>query len=374
MSMKHSRSPDPLDDTPYLIPPPDDEARKCGCKNETFRLAIGLVLVFMIAISWTGATQFGRSVYDVNFDAPYLTAWFVMCFQCVIFPLSLLAFVGRRKKLREYWNKSMELFGPDGLTLRGFLKFGLIYALPLNIISILANYLFYRALKSLNPSTVASIFSAQSAFVYALSIIFLKEKFFFTRLTSVLLSVGGIVLMGHGEGFQNASTVGVILTAIAALCAAIFQVAFKRSFGFPATGQVAVIVTYIGLTNLVVLPYFIFIFKHVGWEHFIWSALPWKLLIGTALLGLMFNFLLIFGVAYTYPLFISIGNLIGVPMNAAIDAIFRGEDFDAFKIAAFFIIVTGFMLLLIPISRIEYFEREVCCKKCSKRNDEEDLE
>ena len=79
--------------------------QKCGCKEETFRLAAGLVLVLLIAISWTGATQFGRSVFkaNVNFDAPYFTAWLGVCFQCFIFPVSLLAFVGRKQKIIQYW-------------------------------------------------------------------------------------------------------------------------------------------------------------------------------------------------------------------------------------------------------------------------------
>ena len=84
----------------------DDETRPtktCGCKEETFRLVAGLVLVLLIAISWTGATQFGRSVYDVNFIAPYFTAWFGVSLQCFIFPVSLLAFIGCKTKFERYW-------------------------------------------------------------------------------------------------------------------------------------------------------------------------------------------------------------------------------------------------------------------------------
>ena len=43
-------------------------------------------------------------------------------------------------------------------------------------------------------------------------------------MSSVLLSVGGIVLMGHGEGFENPSTLGILYAALAALMSAIFQV------------------------------------------------------------------------------------------------------------------------------------------------------
>jgi len=141
----------------------------------------------------------------------------------------------------------------------------------------------------------------------------------------------------------------------------IVQVAFKRVLGQASSGQVALFVTIIGVTNLIFFTPFIFVFKHFEFDHFEWSRLPWTLLVGTAALGLCFNFLTIFGVAYTYPLFISIGALLGVPVNAAVDALFRDAEFGVYKYISFLMIVVGFTLLLIPLRRVERIERKIRC-------------
>ena len=136
-------------------------------------------------------------------------------------------------------------------------------------------------------------------------------------------------------------------------------------FGDASSGQVALFVTLIGVTNFVFFTPFIFLFKHFELDTFDWSRLPWSLLVGTAALGLCFNFLTVFGVAYTYPLFISVGALLGVPVNAAVDALFRGADFGVYKYMAFLMIVVGFILLLIPIRQVERIERKIRCRCCN---------
>ena len=76
---------------------------------------------------------------------------------------------------------------------------------------------------------------------------------------------------------------------------------------------------------------------------------------------MVFHYLVSFGIAFTFPLFISIGILISVPFNAVVDAIFRDQSFGISKIVAFFLIIVGFMLLLIPIRKVERLERKWCC-------------
>ena len=43
-------------------------------------------------------------------------------------------------------------------------------------------------------------------------------------MSSVLLSVGGIVFMAFGEGIDNPLTLGILFAALAALMSSIFQV------------------------------------------------------------------------------------------------------------------------------------------------------
>jgi len=97
--------------------------------------------------------------------------------------------------------------------------------------------------------------------------------------------------------------------------------------------------------------------------------MPWSALAGTAALQLVFNYLVSFGIAFTFPLFISIGTLIGVPFNAVVDAIFRGTEFGAYKIIACFMIIIGFLLLLLPIRKVERIEQKIRCTKQQRKED-----
>ena len=76
--------------------------------------------------------------------------------------------------------------------------------------------------------------------------------------------------------------------------------------------------------------------------------MPWLFLNGTGIVVLLFNFLINFGIALTYPLFISIGTVLGIPINAGADAVFRGADFGKYKIIAACLIVIGFVFMLLP--------------------------
>ena len=86
--------------------------------------------------------------------------------------------------------------------------------------------------------------------------------------------------------------------------------------------------------------------------------MPWLFLNGTGVVSLFFNFLINFGIALTHPLFISIGTVLGIPVNAGADAIFRGADFGKYKMISAFLIVTGFLFMLVP----EDIENKLWCR------------
>lgn len=128
--------------------------------------------------------------------------------------------------------------------------------------------------------------------------------------------------------------------------------------------QVALFISILGIVNSILFWPVIFLLDHYEYEQLEWTHLPWYSLAGTALLGLVFNYLVTFGIAYTFPLFISIGTLLGVPLNAAVDAIFRGSEFGRLKVIALFMIIIGFIMLLVSDKKIERLERKV--RKCGR--------
>ena len=101
--------------------------------------------------------------------------------------------------------------------------------------------------------------------------------------------------------------------------------------------------------------------------------IPWAFICASSALAQVFNFSINFGIAYTYPLFISLGTVLGIPVNAMVDLLVRQVNlFSTWKFAATDLIVGGFLLMLLPPSNSHYVHRSCtsCCKKvcyCFKR-------
>ena len=69
--------------------------------------------------------------------------------------------------------------------------------------------------------------------------------------------------------------------------------------------------------------------------------------------GLCFNLLLNFGVAFTYPLFISVGAVLIVPANVMVDILYRGESFTVLQIVGTVLAVLALVILLLPLGSNE---------------------
>ncbi|TNN56876.1 Solute carrier family 35 member F4 [Liparis tanakae] len=63
---------------------------------------------------------------------------------------------------------------------------------------------------------------------------------------------------------------------------------------------------------------------------------------------MLFNILVHVGVVLTYPILISIGTLLSVPGNAAVDVLKHEAIFSIVRLSATCIICLGFLLLLLP--------------------------
>ena len=137
---------------------------------------------------------------------------------------------------------------------------------------------------------------------------------------------------------------------------------FKRIVGDATLGQVSLFLSCLGLLSTLFLWPVIVIFHYTHYEEFNWRHIPWRYLCGNAILGLIFNFLINFGIAFTYPLFISLGTVLGIPINALTDFIFRGAEFGSYKIVAAFSIVIGFLFMLLPGEFEESLHQILCCK------------
>lgn len=363
---------DPREATP--IPPVEVHSEKCTKPPSTCclsygtarKLLIGVTIGLSVAISWVAATQFMKAMYSAdNFDAPYFIIWFSTSWMVVCYPIyiigSLVIFKDQRNAgwagVKELFKDDQQIYGQRGMTVWTFLKL----TGPFCALWMITNYMYAAALKFKSPTDVTAIFVTNTAFIYIFSWIWLEELLILlpARLCSVILSIVGTVLMMAADGFGGGSVIGVLLALGAAIGAALYKVLFKRFLGDATYGQVSLFLTMLALLNLVLLWPIMLGLYYGKRETLDWNNLPWAFLCGTSALGIVFNFLVNFGIALTYPLLISMANVLGIPINAVIDTAFGGVLLAPLKIVGALLIIGGFIIMLLP----EAWQVKVACWK-----------
>ncbi|XP_022088808.1 solute carrier family 35 member F4-like isoform X3 [Acanthaster planci] len=304
--------------------------------------------------------QFTKSTYSATFNAPFFVIWFSTIWNVICYPVYVTgAWVCLKEKrkggLRVLFREDQKIFGPNGLTVLTYFK----YIGPFCLCWMVTNYVYIRAVGIITVTDVTALFATNTAFVYICSWIWLKEKFILipARSFSVVLSILGTVLVCYADGFRGSRAEGVVLALGASVGAALYKVLFFRCVGNASFGQVSLFLSLLGLFNLVFFWPIMLILYLTNVETLDWGNLPVTFLCGGAALTLVFNFLVNFGIAITFPLFIALGTVVGIPLNGVVDWLVRGATFGALKIFGGALIVAGFLVMLVP----ESIQRKVAC-------------
>ena len=128
----------------------------------------------------------------------------------------------------------------------------------------------------------------------------------------------------------------------------LLQVCLKKRVGDADLFQMSLFLSFLGLFNLLAFWPVMITLHFTGVEDFEFRYIPWLPLCISALASFAFNFLINFGIAFTFPLFISIGTILGIPLNAVVDVVIRHIDLLNWKITAAVLIIGGFLLMLTP--------------------------
>ncbi|XP_077990057.1 solute carrier family 35 member F4-like isoform X2 [Glandiceps talaboti] len=296
---------DETEHTDYTIETSGSDNR---CMSDNVRKTIiGLLIVIGIAISWVGSTQFTQSTYSEKFDAPFFVVWFSTIWMSVCYPgyfLPTFAFGRNRGHAKVIFSENESVFGTHGLCCLTFFK----YVGPFCVCWAATNYMYVYALGNISAADVTALFSSNTAFIYLLSWVVLNEKF------------------------------------------VPLKVFFKRVVGDASLGQVSLFLTLLSIFNLLFLWPVMLVLRLTGVENWEWKDMPWDYICGSAALGVAFNFLINFGIAYTYPLYIAIGTVLGIPLNAVVDYIWRNTPYGVIKIVGTLLIIGGFVLMILPSS------------------------
>lgn len=297
------------------------------------KLIIGTLIIIGIALSWVISTQINQRIQTTDsFFCPFFIIWFSTSWISVCLLPPLL----KKKKL-------VNSLAENRLSLKNLFLFSIFFY----ILWIVANYLYVISLKFMSASDVTAIFSSANAFVFIFSIFLLKEKINFIKSASVTLSISGIILIAMANASFGGSAFGIILTLFSAISAALYKVFLKKILQDPHLIVTSLFLGFLGIINVFFAWPIVLILIETNVEILVYEQIPWKLLVLGAISSFFFNLLVNFGIAYTYPLFISIGTIVGIPLNIVVDIIINGNDIDWKRIFGACLIIAGFVCLLV---------------------------
>ncbi|RDD37187.1 Solute carrier family 35 member F4 [Trichoplax sp. H2] len=336
----------------------DDEEGKSTFSELTIRKTIyGIIIILGTAISFSLINQFGQLTVssESNFTSITLFTWIATSTNSLVFPLyAILLMIFKGENFGQIYRESIKIYPRKDIKKTFWLRF-----LPLAILLNIVITLNFYPLNFTTPTNVTAVFSSVLAMVYILSIIFLKEPLILLRALAVCLSTGGIILFAYDDGFGSFAALGVILSTMFAFSAACFRVYEKFFIGDASSVQGAMLLTIIGIINLLLGWISVIIFHYTGIENLVWSQIPWEPLMITNILNVLYSCCIVIGVAVTYPVFVSLGSLFGIPINAVIDAIVLKESFSVLKIFGTILLIAGFVILLIPLEKAKSISKKI---------------
>ncbi|CAO4377351.1 unnamed protein product [Caenorhabditis nigoni] len=292
-------------------------------------------IVALVAITWCLTTQFSETALTFdkkNFNAPYFMMWFNTNLMLLCFPVYII--LDKIKSRRSAGDIVGNMF---------------VYVTPFVFFWVGANYPYARALLLITPSVATSISACNSAFVYILAIVLLRDTFNIFK--EIVLAVGGVAVISF-DNEMKIEWLGMLLSFLSAFMTAVYKVSFKKINGNASLGDVSLFMTCLGFLNLIInwIPSLILALAGAETLHFAYA--PWGPMVRAALLSITFNFTINFGIALLNPLVVSIGMLLGIPLNILIDIIFRSLDATPLFIVGTCLICISFLLIIIPYDKL----------------------
>ena len=228
------------------------------------------------------------------------------------------------------------------MSFKKLIKMGVVFYL----IWLVSNYFAILALKNISSSLMVAVFSVSPAFVYLLSYFVLKDSLTTLKSMAVISAVAGVICIGVSQEIVNGNMIGILFAALSALFAAFYVVFLKKLIGTTTVATATVLLGVIGLINTVIFWPVILILDHMQLEVIVWSEIPWEYLNLSAVTGFFFNAFVNIGIAYTYPLFISLGTILGIPANIFVDWVIHNLEITFLQILGSGFVVVAFCLLV----------------------------
>ncbi|XP_070581662.1 solute carrier family 35 member F3-like [Ptychodera flava] len=322
--------------------------------NTCKQTAINIFMILGIGGTWAGSMQLATCAYSPSFDGVLLYVWFSTAWLILFFPVSRFCSRFQKKEcILEYEKTCDSVHAINALCLKTFLT----KVCPFCALWMLTNYLFLQSLTGLTATDASAIYSTCSAYIYILSVFVFQESVLTARVIAVFLSLFGFAILWHLDTVFHPGFMGVILCLGSTVTASVYKVFFYHTMGNATFADIAMFFTMIGICDLLLMWPVVFCASYTGYESYIIKEVPWTILSLAALFGLFLTFLVIFGSVCTSHANISLGTLVGIPINIVVDILAYEVAFSWLKILALLSIGAGFILMLIPRSDTS---KEVC--------------
>ncbi|EDV20477.1 uncharacterized protein TRIADDRAFT_61184 [Trichoplax adhaerens] len=186
---------------------------------------------------------------------------------------------------------------------------------------------------------------------------------------AVFLAVAGILFYAVSYKQNGSNTIGIIMSLMSAILSAFYRVYLKKVLPDACLGKTLLVLTVVSLTIMLSGWIFVLIFAAIGFEAINWGMMPWDTLNLTAAFGAAIHSLTFLGTAISYPVYVAIGLLLGIPGNAIVDIAIHQIVFDYLKIVGSVLISFSFLILLIPEDKAVIISKRIttfCMKFTTK--------
>jgi len=318
----------------------------------TWKLPVALLLLLGAVICWISMAELlqylqlnKKTQYNKQFFMVYVIHGLYAIFLPICGVWKIIEYIYLRK---EGW-KSIDTHKPRPFTRK------LAVALCINPLMIACGYTWYLSLPLTSVSANTGIYNSAPVFVYIFSVLLLKERLTLMKVASVLVCIGGVILMSIASHQQEKSSgkgsvLGYALVVGSTLLYGLYEVLYKKfALHEETTSAQSTFDTmlFLGLTGAATILMFwpiILILNATHWEIFdfpIWDV--WVYLLSNGGLDCVFNIFLLLGIMLTSPLFISVGSLLTIPASIVADRIFHSFVLSPEALVGGGLIVLGFL-------------------------------
>ncbi|XP_055327830.1 putative thiamine transporter SLC35F3 [Paramacrobiotus metropolitanus] len=332
--------------------PPDEDLKRLRFKD--FRLLVlGLLCIGGIAISSALLNYYAKNTSTTYFHAPLFLIWFRSNWRISAFPIFVVLrkvydFLFKRCGVKQETVKDLvkngtKIYGGRKISAKIFF----IDIALLSTISIAVQYLTFAPYHFVWAGNGTALNASNVAWVYILSVIILGVDIMPVKILGVLCSLIGVVLLAYHEGFTNPDWESAVMMILGAMITAVYQVLYKKRIGGTTDlGQITFSVSTLACFTLFTMWPIVLILYLTKAERWEWESIPWDIVCKNSAASMAFNYLINLGVAWTNPVYTSLGFLLAVPLAHFFDASLAHKQFAPVETAGTVMIGMGFVVIV----------------------------